>query len=151
MINIRFFITCVLSGLVLSCSQQKQYTVLIDNANGLQERTEVVFNGSTIGRISKMKILPDLRILLTISIKNDFNIPWGSVFLVKTPLVGNTKLYLQKSRAFEFATKEDTLYAYLDTVNNRSLLDDTVKRKALNKIVEGFKELIENSEKDTSK
>lgn len=151
MIPIRFIFILTFLSLLSSCTQKKRYTVLIENASGLQIGSEVVFNGSIIGRVSKMKILPDLRIILSLSVKNGFDIPNGSKFLVNSPLIGSNRLLLEKSQDSSFASKHDTLYAYLDTVKHPSLLSDTTKRKALNKIVEGFKELIESTDKDTIK
>jgi ABC-type transporter Mla subunit MlaD len=151
MIAIRlYFIGVVLC--LLSCGQKKdQYLVIVGNSDGLQKGSEVVFNGATVGSVSKLKILPDLRILLSLSVNKDFRIPLASKFIVTEPLIGSTRLILEKSKNPSFATKDDTLYAILDTIDHSRILNDTTKRKALNKIVEGFKELIESPNKDTIK
>jgi ABC-type transporter Mla subunit MlaD len=151
MIRSPIYFLLIFSFLLSSCSHQNRYTILLENANGLQKGSEVVFNGVTVGNVLKLKLLEDIRVVLTISLDKDFKIPIGSKFQIQTPLIGSTRLILEKSNESRIATKQDTLYGYVDTTNIRSLINDSTKRKAINKIVEGFQELIEGDKKDTVK
>ena len=123
----------------------------MDSTNGIQENCRVVYGGTTVGKVSNVKLLPDLRIALTIKLIENFSLPAGSTFQVQTPLIGSSELVVNKSTATSLARMEDTLRGYADSVSILNLFNDSSKRKALIKIAEGIRELIEDHPKVENK
>ena len=151
MVRSTLYFAFAFSLLLSGCSRQSRYTIVMEDVNGLQTNAEVVFNGVTVGNVSKIELMKDLRVSVTVKVDKNFTIPRGSYFLIQTPLIGSSKLIVKKSPDSYLATKQDTLFGYIDTTSTRNLITDSTSKKALDKIAEGFHELINAIKKDTIK
>jgi hypothetical protein len=137
-----------------SCRSDKSYTVIVNDVNGLELGSQVVYEGLPIGRISDMDLYND-SVAVDFILERDIKIPLNSKFHVESRLLGSATLVLEKSNIKSFATAADTFRGsrYMDTAKYSG--SDSVRKvkreKALQKIVQGFTELLEASKKDSIK
>jgi ABC-type transporter Mla subunit MlaD len=138
-----------------ACHRQKKtdLNILFDRVDNIAVGSEVRMHGFTIGEVNRLKMMGN-GILVSISFKEKTDIPAGSKFSIYSPLIGSSVIDIKPSTQSIFLTKRDTATGKYDT---KGLLDDMFSdstrkakaNKAVEKIAEGIKELIE-AKKDTS-
>ncbi len=126
----------------------------MDNVTGLQKGSDVLLNGIPVGEVSRMDMLDNSKIAVTVSLNRDIKVPLGSAFVLQTSLIGASKLILERSNSSIVATKADTLPGSFDTASSMNLFLDSTKnkrvRKAFKKIIEGFQELLDSTYVDST-
>lgn len=116
-------------------SDKSDYYALYPRIDGLTASNPVLVNGFTIGRVRKLKLLPDGMILVRIGIKNEITFPKNSVArIVSSDLLGSKSINLILGDSPELAQPGDTLtndieLSLTESVNKQVL---PVKLKAEN-------------------
>jgi phospholipid/cholesterol/gamma-HCH transport system substrate-binding protein len=69
------------------------FYVVYDRIDGLNVSNPVLINGFAVGKVTDIGVLPDTsgRLVVELSIKNEFNIPGGSVALIFSSDLMGTK------------------------------------------------------------
>ncbi len=155
--QIQFFCTLVICGLLLltSCKHPgDKYTIVVDNVEGLNERSEVICAGLPIGKVTHLDLFKD-SVVVDIEVSKNFKIPFGSKFIIEKNMLGTTRLIIERSDELSFIKKNDTVRGYKDTSSfTLTSLDTTKQRKikeSIQKIADGFKGLIDASSNDSMK
>jgi ABC-type transporter Mla subunit MlaD len=145
---------CIASALSGCFRDPAICTVVFDRVDELQNGSQVLCNGLTIGKVIDLKEY-EKRILVRFELKDNIQIPKGSKFYVKVPLLGTSNLVVKFSDSTTFLTAKDTVSgSYTENPSLDSLISDTTKRRkieqSLDKIATGVKELMETV-RDSSK
>ncbi len=135
-------------------SKQNKYTISFDRVDGLEEGSNVLNRGLTIGKVTHFDLFGN-RVLVDIVLNNKTSIPEQSIFWVKENLLGSSYIDIEYSDKMKFLSSKDTI---LGKYQKRAIMDniisDTTKRKkiekSLEKIASGIGELIETA-KDSIK
>lgn len=151
----RLLLLFAICSLLTGCgSSTKKYTVVVDNVEGLKEGSNVVCAGLPIGKVTHLDLFKD-SVVVDIEINKDFNIPIGSKFIVENNAFGTTNLLVERSGELSFIKNHDTVRGYKDTSRFTLTGTDTARQRkvkeSIQKIADGFKELIESSSKDSTK
>ena len=140
--------------ILLSCGRQKnQVNVLFDNVEGLEEGSDVYYNGLVVGNVSKLS-LDDEGVLANIYLQDSLRIPVGSNFIINPSILGSAHITIEPSVAKEYLTIEDTALGRLqkEHIYDDWTLDTTKQKKireSFQKIGDGIKGLIEASKTDS--
>jgi phospholipid/cholesterol/gamma-HCH transport system substrate-binding protein len=74
-------------------SDKTDYFAVYPRIDGLTASNPVLVNGFTVGRVRKLKLLPDGMILVRIGIKNEITFPKNSVArIVSSDLLGSKSI-----------------------------------------------------------
>ncbi len=121
---------------------------------GLKEGSNVLCAGLTIGKVTYLDLFKD-SVVVDIEINKEFNIPIGSKFIVEKNTFSTTNLLIEISSEISFIKNYDTVRGYKDTSRFVLPVADTAKQRkmkeSIQKIADGFKELIGSSAKDSAK
>jgi hypothetical protein len=136
-----------------SCnSQSTRYKVIVDNVEGLETGSHVIYEGKTIGFVTDMDLFND-SVIVYFTLNKENRIRRGSKFIVQHPVLGVSGLYVESSNFRDAMTISDTARGYRDTTRFSFGADTAGARKrkeAIRKIMEGVGEFIEAT-KDSSK
>jgi hypothetical protein len=140
-------ISIILLMLLLSCKKKNdKYTVIVNNVEGLEEGSLVTYKGLPVGKVVSMNFYND-SIIVDFEVAKDFKIPSGSKFIVTNNILSHITLAIEPGRNKSFISINDTLRGYKDTNQFSIFGPDTAKqnnkKKSIQKIAEGFKELFE--------
>lgn len=135
-------------------SKQNKYTVSFDRVDGLQEGSNVLNKGFTIGKVTHIDLYGN-RVLVNIKLNTNRLIPVQSKFLIWENLLGSSYIEIEYSNQTNFIASKDTVFGkYQKQAVMDNLISDTTKRKkveeSLKKIASGIGELIETA-KDSTK
>jgi len=98
-----------LKGKGIFKKEDKIYAVF-DDAQGLVRSNPVMISGVQVGRIENLDGGKDMRkILVTVSLKKDVNIPSNSLAVINPNLLGSPTLEIQLGNADTYLKKGDTL------------------------------------------
>jgi ABC-type transporter Mla subunit MlaD len=147
-----FFKISILIILALaSCNQEDDSRIIIlyDRVDELQIGSAATIQGVTVGKVSKLD-LADSGVLVTVDLKGDQKIPVRSAFTINRPLIGPTSIVIEPSAESKYLAFPDTAFgSYTKALTLDEFLADSTRRKAVEKILKGFQDLIE-SFKDSS-
>jgi phospholipid/cholesterol/gamma-HCH transport system substrate-binding protein len=102
-----------------------QYTAAFNDIQGLAKSNPVVINGKEVGSIYETDGGKDMRrINVTVSMKEDVNIPDDSYALISKSLLGNVQLEIKLGNSNTFKKSGDTL----KTIGTGDFLTDAVKK-----------------------
>jgi len=94
--------------------KEKHIYAVYGDVQGLQPSNPVVINGLQIGRISKLDGGKDMkRIVVTVSLTKDVNIPKNSLAVINPNLLGSPTLEIQLGSAHTYLQNGDTLLTTL--------------------------------------
>ena len=112
-----------LKGKGLFKKENRVYAVFED-AQGLVKSNPVMINGVQVGRIENLDGGRDMKkILVTVSLSKDVNIPTNSLAVINPNLLGSPTLEIQLGNANTFVKKGDTLL----TTMNGGAFDQAMK------------------------
>lgn len=112
-----------LKGKGLFKKENKVYAVF-DDAQGLVKSNPVMINGLQVGRIENLDGGRDMKkILVTVSLSKDVNIPTNSLAVINPNLLGSPTLEIQLGNATTYVKKGDTLL----TTMNGGAFDQAMK------------------------
>ena len=136
-----------------SCnSKSTRYKVIVDNVEGLETGSNVIYKDRTIGFVTDMDLFND-SVIVYFTLNKGNQIPKGSTFIVQHPTLGISGLYVESSKLRETMTLSDTARGYRDTARFLFGADTAGARKrkeAFLKIADGIKEFVEAT-RDSSK
>jgi phospholipid/cholesterol/gamma-HCH transport system substrate-binding protein len=93
-------------------SGTNKFYAIYKSVDGLSVSKPVLVNGFQIGRISKMKLLPDGRTIVEFKIERQYNVPSNTLAkLVSTDLLGSKAIVFVYGNSNTFAEDNDTLRA----------------------------------------
>jgi len=90
----------------------EDYYVVYDKIDGLLESSPVTINGYHVGQVTDISLLEDNsgKILVTVSITGDFNIPKGSnAKIVASDIMGTKSIRLEINQSTDFYMPDDTI------------------------------------------
>lgn len=105
----------VLKGRSLFSNKKTIYAVY-QQVNGLQPSNAVTVNGLTIGSVLDLEVMDKRagRILVTLQINKDIEIPKNSVARISSDLLGTRKVEIDFGNTNESLKNKDTIYAAVD-------------------------------------
>jgi len=93
-------------------SSSNKFYAIYKSVDGLSVSKPVLVNGFQIGRISKMKLLPDGRTIVQFKIERQYNVPSNTLAkLVSTDLLGSKAIVFEYGNSNTNAEDNDTLRA----------------------------------------
>jgi len=93
-------------------SGSNKFYSVYKSVDGLSVSKPVLVNGFQIGRISKMKLMPDGRTIVEFKIERQYNVPSNTLAkLVSTSLLGDKAIVFEYGNSNTFAEDNDTLRA----------------------------------------
>jgi phospholipid/cholesterol/gamma-HCH transport system substrate-binding protein len=93
-------------------SGSNKFYAIYKHVDGLSVSKPVLVNGFQIGRISKMKLLPDGRTIVEFKIERQYNVPSNTLAkLVSTDLLGSKAIVFEYGNSNTNAEDNDTLRA----------------------------------------
>ncbi|UYQ94296.1 MlaD family protein [Chitinophaga horti] len=97
-------------------SSKKEIYAVYTQVNGLQPSNSVQVNGLIVGNVTDLKVMDKHagRILVTLSISKDIEIPRNSVARISSELLGTKKVELDFGDATDYLGNGDTIYAAVD-------------------------------------
>ncbi|MGN6247098.1 MAG: MlaD family protein [Ginsengibacter sp.] len=97
-------------------SKEKHIYAVYDDVQGLKQSNPVVINGLQIGRIAKLDGGKDMRrILVTVSLTKDVNIPDNSLAVINPNLLGSPTMEIQLGDSHKYLQDGDTLLTTLSS------------------------------------
>ncbi|WP_109698867.1 MlaD family protein [Chitinophaga deserti] len=105
----------ILKGRSLFSTKKTIYAVYTQ-VNGLQASNVVMVNGLGIGTVQSLSVMDKRagRILVTLQINKDIEIPKNSVARISADLLGTRKVEIDFGNTDEFLKNKDTIYAATD-------------------------------------
>lgn len=105
----------ILKGRSLFSTKKTIYAVYTQ-VNGLQPSNAVMVNGLGIGNVLSLEVMDKRagRILVTLQINKDIEIPRNSVARISADLLGTRKVEIDFGNTDEFLNNKDTIYAAVD-------------------------------------
>lgn len=105
----------VLKGRSLFSNKKTIYAVYTQ-VNGLAPSNAVMVNGLTIGSVLGLEVMDKQagRILVTLQLSKDIEIPVNSVARISSDLLGTKKVEIDFGNANEYLKNKDTVYAAVD-------------------------------------
>ncbi len=118
-------------------NKENNYFVVYEKIDGLKKGNAVVINGFQIGQVSSIKLLPQLsgKILVNLSVKEDYKIPLGSeARLTSSDLMGTKEIRIKLSDSDKYHQADDTLKQDIerDLMEEMNIQILPVKNKAEN-------------------
>jgi phospholipid/cholesterol/gamma-HCH transport system substrate-binding protein len=105
--------------------QSTQYVAAFSDIQGLAKSNPVVINGKEVGTVYGTDGGKDMRrIIVTVSMKQDVNIPEDSYATISKSLLDNVQLEIKLGNSSTYKKSGDTL----KTLNNGGLLNDVIKK-----------------------
>jgi phospholipid/cholesterol/gamma-HCH transport system substrate-binding protein len=96
-------------------SGSNKFYAVYKSVDGLAVSKPVLVNGFQIGRISKMKLLPDGRTIVELKIDRQYNVPSNTLAkLVSTDLLGSKAIVFAYGNSNTYAQDNDTLHADIE-------------------------------------
>ncbi len=105
----------ILKGRSLFPSKKTIYAVYTQ-VNGLAPSNAVLVNGLVVGNVQSLEIMDHRagRILVTLSLSKNIEIPKNSVARISSDLLGTKKVEIDFGNTDEFLKNKDTIYAAVD-------------------------------------
>lgn len=108
---------------LVSCNNRQSFKVEFNDANGLSEKSKIIFKGQTIGKIDKIGFSDNRKIIVDLLIDKDFTIPRNHKFvIVSIDLLGSKAIELRDSDNSDTISKgeisqgENESYNLLDSL-----------------------------------
>ena len=96
--------------------KEKHIYAVYGDVQGLQKSNPVVINGVQVGRIANLDGGKDMkRIVVTVSLTRDVNIPKNSLAVINPNLLGSPSMEIQLGSSNEYLQNEDTLVTTLSS------------------------------------
>jgi ABC-type transporter Mla subunit MlaD len=147
----RFLISFILALALAACfhPDKNKLTILFDRVDNLEIGGKVYTRGFPVGEVTHLALLGD-SVLVSLKLNDTINIPVESKFIITPSLLGNSQINIEMSDKTTYLTNKDTASGfYLKKGVFDDLISDSTKRgkiiKAVDKINEGIKELVEPS------
>ena len=113
-------------------SGSNKFYAVYKSVDGLSVSKPVLVNGFQIGRISKMKLLPNGRTLVEFKIDHQYNVPSNTLAkLVSTDLLGSKAIVFEYGNSNTYAQDNDTLRADIQGSLTESLQPIQMKAENL--------------------
>jgi phospholipid/cholesterol/gamma-HCH transport system substrate-binding protein len=94
--------------------RESEFYAIYPNIDGLTESKPVLVNGFKIGRVSKLRLAPNGRIIAEFQINPDYKIPKNTTArLESTDLLGGKAIVFELGNSKVFAADGDTLTAFI--------------------------------------
>lgn len=135
------FIRVILGLLLLSgCTTDKKLYVILEDAQGFSEESQLLVNGYVLGSLDNMSLMSNGYVVSTVNLKEDFDLPKDSKFFIHhRTLLGDKDLEVNLGSSEIFLSDGDTVKAILDT-NTSDLEKASVKTlKAIARAFDGKK------------
>ena len=116
--NIFYSTILIISTGLISCTKQVKVYGLIEDANGISEKTDIKYNGLKIAQISKLDLIGS-NIYATISLEENILIPKKSKFItVAADLLGNKEIEVKYDslQPANYLIDGDTIFISKDNV-----------------------------------
>jgi phospholipid/cholesterol/gamma-HCH transport system substrate-binding protein len=105
--------------------QSTQYIAAFNDIQGLSKSNPVVINGKEVGKVYETDGGKDMRrIMVTVSMKEDVNIPEDSYAIISKSLLDNVQLEIKLGNSTSYKKNGDTL----KTLYSGGFLSDAVKK-----------------------
>ncbi len=105
--------------------QSTQYIAAFNDIQGLAKSNPVVINGKEVGKVYETNGGKDMRrIMVTVSMKEDVNIPEDSYAIISKSLLDNVQLEIKLGNSTSYKKNGDTL----KTLYSGGFLSDAVKK-----------------------
>jgi ABC-type transporter Mla subunit MlaD len=134
---------------LISCDTDKQNNLLVkfDRVDFLQPGAKVYKGGMPVGEVENLELVVD-SILVTLKLDPQINIPVGSEFIISPSITADAFITIEPVFNARYLTDGDTAIGYYNaTTKLNDIIADSAQRakadKAINKIGEGVKELLE--------
>lgn len=86
-----------------------------DHINGIDVSNPILYNGMTVGKITKLELLPDRTILATLTIKEEIPVPKNTVARIESQdLLGAKAVNLELGNSTVMAEEGDTLVSEVE-------------------------------------
>lgn len=122
--------------------QEYDYYTYYENINGLQRSSAVYINGVRVGEISDIDMEIKEKVKVTMSIKNEIEIPKGSIALLASKgLLGERMILLQTTNNQDIYTHKDEIVGKYDT----SVMEMSDQ---IEPIIESTKYILETADKN---
>ncbi len=113
-------------------SGSNKYYAIYKSVDGLSVSKPVLVNGFQIGRVSKMKLLPDGHTIVEFKIEKQYSVPSNTLAkLVSTDLLGGKAIVFEYGNSNTYAEDSDTLRADIQGSLAESLQPIQMKAESL--------------------
>ena len=136
---------------ILGCKTENNIFFLFDRADGLNENSKVLFNGTAIGIVEEISIHTDYRILVKCKLNERINIPFDSEVKIKsTDILGSKSIYIESSFLNELYSNNDTIAGYFE---ERNLIDTILNKSSeiINNAIDEIQVKIDSLEEEIKK
>jgi ABC-type transporter Mla subunit MlaD len=122
----RIFLFIVSLVFLFGCKESFKVQVKFDKIDGLDEKSEVIFNGLNVGEIEEISVDSDYNILVSLELSEIENLPKDSKFIIKPSIIPiNKAIYIETGKSDTFLKNNETVIGYFE---EKSLVDTLVNK-----------------------
>lgn len=122
----RIFLLIVFSFFLFGCKENFQVQVKFDRIDGLDEKSQVILNGTEVGEIEEIFVDKDYKIVVSIEFSKIEKLPKDSKFIIKPSIIPISKsVFIETGKSDRFLENNETVIGYFE---EKSIIDTFINK-----------------------